>query len=100
MKHREVRLTERAIQDIENAAKFYDQIEYGLGAYFFDSIIADIESLEFFGGLHQRRFGYYTSPAKRFPFVIYYEINEQFVDVIAALDTRANPANLEHRLNR
>ncbi|GGC57764.1 hypothetical protein [Marinobacter halophilus] len=100
MKHREVRLTDGALQDINNAVNFYDQIEYGLGRYFFDSIITDMEALEFFGGLHQQRFGHYASPAKRFPFIIYYKIGETFVDVRAVLDTRENPVNTDKRLER
>jgi len=100
MKHREVRLTDGALKDIDNAVSFYNQIEYGLGRYFFDSILTDIESLEFFGGLHQQHFGHYASPAKRFPFVIYYKVDEIFVDVRAVLDTRKDPGNTAQRLKR
>lgn len=100
MKNREVRLTDGAIQDIDKAVNFYDQIEFGLGGYFFDSIIADIEALKFFAGLHQQRFGHYASPAKRFPFIIYYNIGDTFVDVLAILDTRENPSNADRRLKR
>lgn len=94
MKHREVRLTDEATQDIDNAVIFYDQIEPGLGEYFFDSIIADVEALEFFGGLHQKRFGYHACPASRFPFIIYYAVQEPFVHVVAVLDTRKQPMKI------
>jgi plasmid stabilization system protein ParE len=97
MKHREVRLTEDATKDLDKAAQFYEGIETGLGTYFFNAILNDLEALEFFGGLHQQRFGYYACPAKRFPFFIYYDLNESTVDVVAILDTRENPATTGHR---
>ncbi|KXS52824.1 MAG: hypothetical protein AWU57_2789 [Marinobacter sp. T13-3] len=100
MKHREVRLTDEAIQDIDNAVNFYDQIEPGLGDYFFDSITTDVEALEFFGGLHQQRFGYYACPATRFPFIIYYSVRERHVDVVAILDTRENPLKTAQQLDK
>ena len=100
MKYREVRLTDEAIQDIDNAANFYDQIEPGLGDYFFDSITTDVEALEFFGGLHQQRFGYYACPATRFPFIIYYSARKRHIDVVAILDTRKNPVSTIQQLNR
>jgi len=100
MKHREVRLTDEAIQDIDHAVNFYDQIEPGLGDYFFDSITTDVEALEFFGGLHQQRFGYYACPATRFPFIIYYSAQQQHADVVAILDTRENPLKTAQQLDK
>jgi len=93
MKHRDVRLTKDAIKDLDKAAQFYEGIESGLGTYFFNAILNDLEALEFFGGLHQQRFGYYAYPAKRFPFFIYYDLTDSIVDVVAILDTRENPAS-------
>jgi len=97
MKHKDVRLTEDAIKDLDKAAQFYDGIESGLGTYFFNAILNDLEALEFFGGLHQRRFGFYAYPSKRFPFFIYYDLNDSIVDVVAILDTRENPASTGRR---
>ena len=47
MKHRDVRLTDEALVDIDSATQFYEEVVVGLGQYFFDSIIADLEALEF-----------------------------------------------------
>ncbi len=99
MKHRDVRLTDEALVDIDSATQFYEEVVAGLGQYFFDSIIADLEALEFFGGIHQQNLGYYCCPSKRFPFLIYYDISEEEVSVVAILDTRADPVRAEKRLH-
>jgi|SRR5680860_34220 hypothetical protein len=99
MKHRNVRLTDEALADIDSATQFYEKLVAGLGQYFFDSIITDLEALEFFGGIHQQKLGYYCCPSKRFPFLIYYDFSEEEVSVVAILDTRANPDKARRRLH-
>lgn len=99
MKHRSVRLTDEALADIDSATAFYEELVAGLGQYFFDSTITDLEALEFFGGIHQQTLGYYCCPSKRFPFLIYYELSDEEVSVVAILDTRANPRSAEKRLS-
>ncbi len=98
MKPRTVRLTDDALRDIDSATIFYNEVLDGLGRYFFDSITADIESLEFFAGIHEQRLGYYCCPAKRFPFVMYYDLSEELVTVVAILDTRQAPYKAQKRL--
>lgn len=98
MKPRTVRLTDEAVKDIDNATLFYDGAIEGLGNYFFDSITTDIESLEFFAGIHEKRFGYYCCPAKRFPFLIYYVLEDSVASVVAILDTRRAPYKARRRL--
>lgn len=98
MKPRTVRLTDEAIRDIDNATMFYDELLEGLGRYLFDSVTTDIESLEFFAGIHQKRLGYYCCPAKRFPFLIYYDIENDLDSVVAILDTRRAPYKALKRL--
>ncbi|GGY69300.1 type II toxin-antitoxin system RelE/ParE family toxin [Marinobacter zhanjiangensis] len=98
MKHRTVRLTDEAVRDIDTATLFYDELLEGLGEYFFDSITTDIESLEFFAGVHEKRLSYYCCPAKRFPFLIYYDLENEVVSVVAILDTRRAPYQARKRL--
>lgn len=92
MKFKEVIALEDVAIDLNDGQQFYDHIEIGAGDYFFDSLISDIESLKFSGGIHSKHFGYHRLLSKRFPFAVYYEIEEDFVRVIAVLDMRSNPA--------
>ena len=76
MKNREVYVLKEAIADLEEGRLFYDRNEEGVGDYFYDSLISDLEALRFFGGIHGRKFGFYRMFSKRFPFAIYYEIEK------------------------
>ena len=77
--------------DIEIAKNFYEAKSKGLGEYFKDSIISDIESLWLYAGIHQKVFGLYRLLSKRFPFAIYYNLVDNIVIIVAVLDLRQNP---------
>jgi len=98
MKTYSVTLTELAHEDLQKAKEFYDKQALYLGDYFIDSLFVDLESLSFYGGIHEQHFGYHKMLAKRFPFAIYYDIDEETVVVHAILDTRQNPSSTESRL--
>jgi len=74
VKERKVVLTEEAVGDIDSATEFYRRQLDSLGQYFFDAILADIESLRYFAGIHEVREGFFCMPAKRFPFSVYYDL--------------------------
>ena len=59
------------VDDLNDGKAFYDQREAGIGDYFWDSIVADIESLRIYAGIHSKRYGLYRMFARRFPFAIY-----------------------------
>ena len=80
--------------DLDIAEDFYEKQNKGLGGYFRDSIISDIESLWLYAGIHSCVFGLYRLLSKRFPYGIYYEIKEDTVIVVAVLDLKQNPNNL------
>lgn len=86
---------EEVLVDLKIAEEFYEKQNKGLGGYFRDSIISDIESLWLYGGIHNKVFGLYRLLSKRFPYGIYYEINEEVVIIVAVLDLRQNPKNIE-----
>ncbi len=76
--------------------RFYEAQGEGLGAYFLDSLFADIDSLMIHAGVHPVMFGkYYRMLASRFPFAVYYTLDEH-----AVLDCRRDPERLRHRLHR
>jgi len=43
---------EDAAEDLKLAAEFYESCAAGVGDYFFDSILSDLDSLVLFGGTH------------------------------------------------
>jgi hypothetical protein len=93
-----VRVLEEAARDIEHGRDFYDGIAEGLGEYFSDSLLADLDRLEFFHGIHSKHFGLHRMLAGRFPFGIYYrDINDE-TQVIAVLDLRRNPSWIQAEL--
>ncbi len=86
---------EEVSSDIRIAENFYEQQRKGLGAYFKDTILSDIESLWLYGRVHQKVFSVYRLLSKRFPYGIYYDIEGSIVVIIAVLDLRQNPKNID-----
>ena len=72
----QVKILSVAERDLEEGFRFYESQSPGLGTYFLDSLFSDIDSLAFFGGIHQLVFGYHRQLSKRFPFAVYYRIIE------------------------
>ena len=95
-----VRVSDNAECDLENGFWFYEHQAEGVGAYFRESLLADLESLRVLGGMHEICLGYHCMPAKRFPYAIYYEIIDNGVSVIAVLDARRDPDWVVERLDR
>ncbi|MDD2740277.1 MAG: type II toxin-antitoxin system RelE/ParE family toxin [Methylomonas lenta] len=85
---------------MQQGKQFYEASHTGIGDYFFDSLLADIESLSLYAGIHEKHFGLYRMLAKRFPYAIYYDITDELIVVIAALDLRRNPVRIRRRLSR
>ncbi|VGO22308.1 hypothetical protein [Pontiella sulfatireligans] len=53
----QVVVLDAAASDLAQGVDFYETQKTGLGAYFFDSLIADLESLEISAGVHAICFG-------------------------------------------
>lgn len=70
-----IALLDEAEQDLLDGFAFYERQETGLGAYFLDTLFADIESLQIHAGVHAQNFGYSRLLAKRFPYAIYYRLS-------------------------
>ncbi len=93
-----IRLLSIAVDDIESGRRFYERQQAGLGDYFLDSLFSDIDSLLLYAGIHQKVFGYYRTLSRRFPYAIYYRIEEEEIQVWRVLDCRQNPASIVDRL--
>jgi plasmid stabilization system protein ParE len=94
----QIEILDEAEKDIENGIYFYEAQNQGLGRYFLDTILADIDSLLIYAAIHVKVRGYYRLLSKRFPFAIYYKVENNTVKIYAVLDCRQNPSWLEVRL--
>ena len=94
-----IELLDSAEKDLLDGFKFYERQASGLGNYFLDSLFSDIESLRLYAGIHALHFGYHRLLAKRFPFAVYYRVQENIIRVHAVLDCRRNPAWIRNRLS-
>ena len=98
MKINDVYILEEAVDDLNEGRYFYDLQESGVGNYFWDCLIADIESLVIYAGIHRKKLGLFQMFAKRFPYAIYYEIVENIAYVVAILPMRRDPAWISRQL--
>ena len=79
---------------------FYETRNSGLGTYFLNSLFADIDSLTIYAGLHLFFNGYQRMHSQRFPFAIYYLIQEEEVRVYGVLDARRRPSFIKRTLKQ
>jgi len=88
-----IEILDSARQDLIDGYRFYEKQAEGVGVYFLDTLFADIDSLVISAGIHSVHFGkYHRLLSKRFPFAIYYRVEEQTARVYAVLDCRRRPA--------
>jgi plasmid stabilization system protein ParE len=95
-----IRISRSAERDLIAGFRFYEQQSLGVGHYFLDSLIADIDSLVLHAGVHRKIEGFYRLLSARFPFAVYYKIEDDTVRVRRVLDCRRDPAWLERQLKR
>jgi len=86
-------------KDLDRGRVFYERQGEGLGAYFLDSLFAEIDSLVLYAGIHRKVFGFHRLLAHRFPYGVYYRLEEQSVIVVwRVLDLRQSPAAIGEAL--
>ena len=96
---RRVVILAEAAEDMEEARAFYDEREEGLGDYCVTSLLADIESLALYHGIHRHHHGCFRMLASRFPFGIYYLESEAETRVLAVLDLRRHPGWIKTKVS-
>ncbi len=95
-----IRILRSARRTIADGIRFYENLEEGLGAYFLNSIMADLRSMSIYAGVHQKyEYTYYRMVCKRFPYSIYYQMDDSTVNVYAVLDDRRDPKRAEYLLD-
>jgi hypothetical protein len=88
-----LQILEPAKRDIIDGFHYYEDKEEGLGNYFLMNVYADIESLKLFGGIHRQAYRkFHRALSKRFPFAIFYTVEDDTVRVRAIMDCRKNPS--------
>lgn|SRR5574338_901119 len=94
-----VQILDTAEEDLVEGYWFYESQQPGLGAYFRDSIYADLQELEQTAGIHRIVYkNYHRALATRFPFAFYYLVLEQTAFVRAIVDCRRDPTWIKGHL--
>jgi hypothetical protein len=93
-----IQILDEAEEDLQDGRAFYDRQEPGVGDYFAAALAADIDSLTLFAGIHPMVFGFHRALSKRFPFGVYYLVEDPVVRIYAVLDLRRDPAWIRRRL--
>jgi len=97
---RRVVVLAEAADDLEEARRFYDAREVGVGDYCVNSLLADISSLALLHGVHALRLGCHRMLASRFPFGIDYQETEHETRAVAVLDLRRSPGWIRQQVTR
>lgn len=91
-------ILDRAEDDFLDGYSFYEKQEPGVGSYYLESLYSDIESLRLYAGIHIQYLGYYRLLSKRFPYAIYYRLDDTSISVWRVLDCRKNPRWIRKQL--
>lgn len=95
----QIKILSSACKDLTDGYGFYEKQSEGVGEYFLDTLFSDIDSLRSNAGMHPVYFEkYHRLLSKRFPFAVYYRIDEGTIFVHAILDCRRNPAWTREKL--
>ena len=94
----EVVVSREVVEDLEEGWTFYETRQAGIGNYFWDSLLSDMESLSIFAGVHAKQYGFFRMLSRRFPYGIYYDIDQDTAYVVAILPMRRDPAWIKARV--
>lgn len=95
-----IKILSSAVDDLHAGRLFYELQGEGLGEFFFDSLFSDIDALALYAGIHPKILGYHRLLSKRFPFAVYYTLDENLAVVWRVLDLRRNPDRIRRALKR
>jgi hypothetical protein len=71
MNIKDVYILKEAVDDLNKGRAFYNFQDIAVGDYFWDCIIADMESLVIYAGVHCKKFDFFQMFSKRFPYALY-----------------------------
>ena len=94
-----VAILQSSKDDLRDGFLFYErQGGSYLGNYFLASLQSDMSSLALYAGIHNKRFGFHRALSRRFPYSIYYDIEDGEARVYGVLDNRRDPNWIYHHL--
>jgi plasmid stabilization system protein ParE len=93
-----IKILSSAIEDLHAGRLFYEKQGEGLGEYFYDSLFSDIDSLLLYAGIHLKVFGYHRLLSKRFPYAVYYTVEQELIVIRRVLDIRRHPQRIRQAL--
>jgi hypothetical protein len=95
-----IRISDDALQDLNNGFLFYEAQETGLGEYFAACLRADIEGLKVWAGIHRVIYkDYHRLLSRVFPYGIFYTLENNAAVVWAVIDLRRDPAWIRAHLS-
>jgi plasmid stabilization system protein ParE len=94
-----IKILSSAVDDLHAGRLFYETQGEGLGDFFFDSLFSDIDALVLYAGIHPKIFGYHRLLSKRFPYAVYYTVEDDIAVVWRVLDLRRHPAKIRQALD-
>lgn len=95
-----IKVLQEAEDDLIADRKFYDERQPGLGDYCIKCLIADIELLPRTAGSHAKHYGSHRSICERFPYAIYYRLEDDVLQIRAVVDCRHRPAWIRKHVKR
>ena len=94
-----IQILDFAKEDLIAGHRFYEKQEAGLGDYFLRHLYSDIDSLAWTGGTHLRPYRHFhRALSQRFPFAIFYTVENETVKVHAIVDCRRRPSWIRRHL--
>ncbi len=94
-------ISDEALEDLDDGFWFYEKKEPGLGDYFTNHLMADIEGLKVTGGIHRQPYrNLHWLISRTFPWAIYYTYTASHVTVVGVIDCRRDPTWIREHLDR
>lgn len=95
-----VKISEDAVEDLNDGWRFYEAQQGGLGEYFASCLRAEIEGLRLYAGIHRMVYrDYHRVVSRVFPYGIFYTVDDDTAVVWAVIDLRRDPAWIRQRLD-
>jgi hypothetical protein len=93
-----IKLSRTAVGGLESGYSYYERKEAGLGDYFKNTLLAEIEGLRVTAGIHRMVHGHHRMISRVFPYAIYYKFSDNTAEVRAVIDCRRHPDWIESQL--
>jgi len=95
-----VKVIQAAKNDVAASYRFYEKQQKGLGGYYRECILEDLDKLAGMAGIHRKIGGYHHVNCRLFQSIIYYRVESAIAIVAAILDARINPARRDRLLKK